>query len=448
MFRTQSKRKESLGQAGSTYLWLLVLFCLIVLIWFWWHAGKTLSRPEAEAPASKTSSSRTNLPRDSTSVRILRRDTNLPALTPRSLAKTNTAKIESLPPTGLPRTTGSVAPSPQRPATNPPTVRSAPNASRSGAASATNVPTASASTTLTERATTAVVTNVAGFPREPRDILEVQVALERLGISSGSLDGVLGSQTRSALRAYQKQLGLTPTGDWDVATRGELRLARPILTTYILTTNDLASLQPLSPSWLGKSRQSTLGYESALELVAERGHASPSLVRRFNSGLDWTNLTAGVEVQIPDACCPPFTTKAAWIEIRLAEKVLEAFDANTNLLLHFPCSIARYVEKRPVGELHVAAIAPNPNYTFNPELFPESPEARTITSRLILPPGPNNPVGIAWIGLDKPGYGMHGTPNPEQVGRTESHGCFRLANWNAELLVKYVYVGLPVRVAP
>ena len=140
--------------------------------------------------------------------------------------------------------------------------------------------------------------------------------------------------------------------------------------------------------------------------------------------------------------------KAAFILISLAQRHLEAFDANTNLLAHFPCSIAAKFEKRPVGELHVTAIAPNPDYTFNPEVFPESEEARQLKTKLIIPPGPNNPVGTAWISLDRPGYGMHGTPNPEQVGRTESHGCFRLANWNAEYLIKLVWVGMPVTVAP
>ncbi len=106
------------------------------------------------------------------------------------------------------------------------------------------------------------------------------------------------------------------------------------------------------------------------------------------------------------------------------------------------------VEKRPAGELHVTAIAENPNYTFNPEVFPESAEARELGRKLILPPGPNNPVGTAWISLDLPGYGIHGTPSPEQVGRTESHGCFRLANWNASYLVKLVWVGMPVYVEP
>src|SRR5205814_10368855 len=127
---------------------------------------------------------------------------------------------------------------------------------------------------------------------------------------------------------------------------------------------------------------------------------------------------------------------------------LQAFDQNTNLLVHFPCSIARRVEKRPVGRLHVEKIALNPNYRFDPALFPESAEARQLNHALMIPAGPNNPVGTAWISLDKPGYGIHGTPRPEDVGRTESHGCFRLANWNAEYLVGLVWIGMPVEVEP
>ena len=286
-----------------------------------------------------------------------------------------------------------------------------------------------------------------GVPRPPRDVFEAQVALARRGISSGSLDGVMGSQTRAALLAFQRNTGLTETLELDADTRARLSLDASPLTTCIVTSNDLARLRPLSKTWLGKSQQTALDYETILELVAERGQASPNLIRRLNPGVDWTNVMAGTAIQIPDVTYPR-AARAGFAVISLGEKKLEAFDANTNLLAHFPCSIAARMEKRPAGELHVSAIAPNPDYTFNPEVFPESAEAREIKTKLILPPGPNNPVGTAWISLDKPGYGMHGTPSPEQVGRTESHGCFRLANWNAEYLIKLVWVGMPVYVEP
>lgn len=288
----------------------------------------------------------------------------------------------------------------------------------------------------------------ADFPRPVHDVFEAQVALARRGISPGSLDAALGSQTRAAISVFQATQNLPPTGLLDTNTRARLMLDAPLLTTYIVTTNDLARLQPIGKTWLAKSEQPALDYETELELVAEKSHSHPELVRRLNLGINWTNVVPGTVLHVPAVEYPAPADKASFAVIHLAEKFLEAFDAETNLMAHFPCSIAAHVEKRPVGELHVIVVAPNPNYTVDPELFPEALELQAIGHKLILPPGPNNPVGVAWIGLDKTGYGIHGTPIPEQVGRTESHGCFRLANWDAEYLSKLVWVGMPVLVEP
>jgi lipoprotein-anchoring transpeptidase ErfK/SrfK len=276
----------------------------------------------------------------------------------------------------------------------------------------------------------------------------MQIALARRAISPGSIDSANGSQTRAALAAFQRSQNLADSGTLNTNTRSLLTLDAPILTTYTVTTNDLASLQPIGKTWLEKSRQSSLAYETELELIGEVAHANPLLIKKLNPGVDWANTVAGTVIKIPDVEYPEPADKAAFIVIHLAQRYLEAFDQQTNLMAHFPCSIAAKVEKRPVGELHVIVIAPNPNYTVNPELFPEPTELQAIGHKLILPPGPNNPVGVAWIGLDRPGYGMHGTPVPEQVGRTESHGCFRLANWDATYLLKLSWVGMPVFVEP
>jgi lipoprotein-anchoring transpeptidase ErfK/SrfK len=289
---------------------------------------------------------------------------------------------------------------------------------------------------------------VVDFPRPVHDVVEAQIALARRGISPGSIDAAIGSQTRAALTVFQEMAKVPLTGKLDDDTRSKLALDGPILTNYTVTTNDLARLQPLGKTWLAKSQQTALDYETELELVAEMGHSHPLLIRVLNPIVNWSNLTAGTVLKIPEVNYPAPTNQAAFVVIHLSGKTLEAFDDQTNLLAHFPCSIAAKDEKRPVGELHVTVVIPHPNYTADPELFPESPELQAIGRKLILPPGPNNPVGVAWIGLDRTGYGIHGTPIPEQVGRTESHGCFRLANWDAEYLAKLVWTGMPVLVKP
>ncbi|MBL9126786.1 MAG: L,D-transpeptidase, partial [Verrucomicrobiales bacterium] len=220
------------------------------------------------------------------------------------------------------------------------------------------------------------------------------------------------------------------------------------LTNYVVTSADIARLTWVPSTWMGKASRERLDYESILELVSEKNHAHPKLVRQLNPGIRWNQVRAGTSVVVPASALPPLRGRAGFVRISLSEKALRVFDPRSNLVAHFPCSIARKVEKRPVGELKVVRLAPNPNYRFDPEIFRESPEARKIGRKLMIPPGPNNPVGTAWVGLSRPGYGIHGTPNPEDVGRTESHGCFRLANWNAEFLIQAAWVGMPVFVEP
>jgi hypothetical protein len=284
--------------------------------------------------------------------------------------------------------------------------------------------------------------------RPIRNVLDAQIALARLGISVGPIDGAAGSNMQRALLAWQIHSGLPVSGELDEESKAKLAVEEPLFIDYLVTDQDLKRLMKIPPTWLGKSEAERLDYETILELVAERGRCSPDFVRRLNPKVNWTNVVAGASIKIPRIDPPVVREKAAFVRVHLYSKTLNVFGARTNLLAHFPCSIAAKVEKRPVGTLRVAKAAANPNYLFDPEVFSESPEARKINRKLVIPPGPNNPVGTAWIGLDKPGYGIHGTPKPEQVGRTESHGCFRLANWNAEHLLQMVWVGMPVIVEP
>ncbi len=253
-----------------------------------------------------------------------------------------------------------------------------------------------------------------------------------------------GSQTVAALIAFQKKRGLPQSGLLDSQTKALLLVTQPATTEYTVTDEDLGRVMPLPKTWLGKSEQTRLDFENILELLGEKAFSNPQLIRALNPGVNWNQIASGTTVTLPRVDYPPISGKAAFVKISLQQCVLEAFDAKTNLLAHFPCSIGRVAAKRPAGELRVTDIAFDPNYTFDPSVFPESPEAQTVGRKLIIPPGPNNPVGVAWIGLDRPGYGIHGTPAPEQVGRTESHGCFRLANWNASYLARLSWIGMEV----
>jgi len=280
------------------------------------------------------------------------------------------------------------------------------------------------------------------------DWTEAQIELHRRGFSCGSIDGVRGPQTVRALQAWQRNSGLRETGELDEPTRASLLITEPLFTTHTFTAGELGRRKPLPETWLEKSQRTELYYATAVELAAERYHASPKFLQRLNPDFNWDELLPGATINVP--AVSPFipTLRAARIHVRLAEHVLEVTDVNGAIILHCPVSIARDVEKRPVGELHVTVVIPNPDYTFDPAVYPESAEARELGRRLIFPPGPNNPVGLAWIGLDRMGYGIHGTPDPEKVGRTESHGCLRLANWDAVALLALAWVGLPVVVEP
>jgi lipoprotein-anchoring transpeptidase ErfK/SrfK len=234
----------------------------------------------------------------------------------------------------------------------------------------------------------------------------------------------------------------------DASIKSRLLLSEPPYTHHLVSAEDLNRLMVVPGSWLEKSRRTRLDHETLIELVAEQWQAHPDFIRQLNQNLDWSRVKVGTPLVVPNIRPVMPTERAAWIRISLGERLIAVFDARTNLVAHFPCSIARQAQDRWMGTARVASIALGPHYTFDPDRFPRSPEARLIQGTLTIPPGPNNPVGTMWIGLDLPGYGVHGTPEPERVGEAASLGCFRLSNWNAELLGRLAWVGMPVLIEP
>jgi len=273
-----------------------------------------------------------------------------------------------------------------------------------------------------------------------RDVLALQVLLDRQNFSCNCADGMWGPRTEIALMAWQTLKGLPVTGVPDRAVLDALGGGTNVLMRHIVTEAELSSIAPVPLAWEERATLKAMTYETIQEMLAEKGHTSQRALERLNPGVAWPNPPVGTEVVLPDCACE-VTEKAGSIRIALARMEVTVFNAEGQLIALFPCSIAREKSRRPDGELVVKNVAPNPNYLYDPQLFEPGSLKK---SKLVIPPGPNNPVGLAWIGLSLQGYGMHGTPQPEHIGRAESKGCFRLANWNAVKLLGMVRPGVPV----
>jgi lipoprotein-anchoring transpeptidase ErfK/SrfK len=181
-----------------------------------------------------------------------------------------------------------------------------------------------------------------------------------------------------------------------------------------------------------------LDYQSPLEALAEKFHVKPALLIRLNQGKDLSS--PGVEVQVPNVGDNP-PQKAAKIVVSKSRHTLEALSAAGRVIAEYPVTSGSQHDPLPIGNWKVTVISPHPVFHYNPDLFWNAPEA---DEKAKIQPGPNNPVGVVWIGISKEHYGIHGTPEPSLVGHAESHGCVRLTNWDAAELAKIVSVGAPV----
>ena len=284
----------------------------------------------------------------------------------------------------------------------------------------------------------------------------LQLHLDQANYSPGGLDGHWGAKSRHALTAWQLAHHLPPTGDpTDPTLPAALTATNNLFATHTVTPADHAALTAPASGWREKSKRDRLGCTTLSELLSERYHLYEATLRHLNPDApSWPNPPPGTILTVPAGIPSPTSQKTrlpplSRLEIRLADHTLRAYAKDGTLAAQFPCSIAADKAKRPVDRtLHVRVWAENPEYTFDPALYADDPAAATIGKRLRIPPGPNNPVGVAWIGLDLPGYGIHGTPAPEDITKTESHGCFRLTNWDALRLVHAVHKDLPVKILP
>lgn len=282
-------------------------------------------------------------------------------------------------------------------------------------------------------------------------IVKVQVLLDRARFSPGAIDGLAGDNLRGALEAFAVAHGLPATRDLTPELFEALQETRrdPVVTAYTITEADVAGpFTGTIPAEMERQADlKALGYTEAREMLAERFHMQRDLLSALNPGKAFdragtiVTVTAVSPMATGKVADAPEAPRVARVEVDKAARRVRTFDADGALLGDFPATVGSAEKPAPTGTFEVTGVAFNPTYTYDPKFHFEGVEARTAFS---IPPGANNPVGLVWIDLSKPSYGIHGTPDPEKIGKTASHGCVRLTNWDARDLAEHVRRGARV----
>ncbi len=273
------------------------------------------------------------------------------------------------------------------------------------------------------------------------EITALQVFLDREGFSPGVIDGKNGSNVTKAIEAWQQATGetLDPNNTDDIMERLRFSGGLPI-TTYTITASDAAGpyVAAIPEDYAHKAALPHLSFTSTVEMLGEKFHMDEAYLRELNPGVDFTIPGTIIKVINPGEMKKGKVTRIVADKYR---KQVFAYDEAGTLIAAYPATIGSSDTPSPSGTVQVDRIAFDPGYTYNPKInFKQGENDKILT----LQPGPNGPVGTVWIALSKPTYGIHGTPEPSKIGKTQSHGCVRLTNWDATELAKMVSVGTTV----
>lgn len=271
--------------------------------------------------------------------------------------------------------------------------------------------------------------------------LRAQILLDRAHFSPAQIDGHYGNNLRAALYGFQAARKLPLTGIVDAATWKALDAdTQPPLVTYTVAAADVKGPfvhMPRSMDAQGKLKCTC--YQTPQEEIGEHFHIDPALLAKLNPGQDITK--PGSQILVPNVVVPFNPPMAAAVVVSKSNQAVTAFNADGTIIAQYPATMGSSHDPLPIGQWQIAEVIHNPWYYFNPKLFWD---ANPRDARAKIPPGPNNPVGVVWMGLTKEHYGIHGTPEPANIGHTESHGCIRLTNWDALELSGMVQKGTPV----
>jgi lipoprotein-anchoring transpeptidase ErfK/SrfK len=281
------------------------------------------------------------------------------------------------------------------------------------------------------------------------DLVGFQVLLDRQGISPGQIDGRPGANFSHALAALQTAKKLQSSGKPDCETWKALGgdTAEPTVTTYTITEDDVKGpFARIPPKLADQAGLDALGYQSITEELGERFHSSPALLAQLNRGVP---MSAGKAIKVPavtpfdPAAKSPRDAEAGDVTIQVSreESALRATRADGTLVFFAPVSSGSIHDPLPPGDWKVTGVAAHPVFHYNPDLFWD---AKPKDEKATIKAGPNNPVGVVWVALNLEHYGIHGTPEPGNIGHTESHGCVRLTNWDAAHLATLVKPGTAV----
>jgi lipoprotein-anchoring transpeptidase ErfK/SrfK len=267
------------------------------------------------------------------------------------------------------------------------------------------------------------------------------VLLDRGGASPGVIDGRFGSNVDKALAAYNEINGTNLKSTDAVGIQAALaQSGGDPFANYTITPEDVAGpyVASIPEDYSQKAKLNCMCYTSVTEALAERFHMDETYLKSINKGIDFNRPGTMIKVaNFGKLVSTPVTRIVA----DKTKKEVYAYDGGGKLVAAYPATIGSADTPSPTGVHAVSRIALDPNYTYNPNInFKQGQNDKILT----VPPGPNGPVGSVWIALDKPTYGIHGTPEPSKIGKTESHGCVRLTNWDARELAKLVSPGVTV----